>query len=494
MSSIVRSLTIALLVALLIQLDYPASAQDDEPPSLVEQRLIEIPDTRIIALSPDGTAIAAASFDMNRLCIYERDSLAERVCADLAPLETGLRVEDVVWSPDSSKLVVAEQAFVRFVDGDLWLLDAFTGELTNLTDDGVNARLPFGDQDAEFDEVFVDVDPAWLPDGSGITFSRSTWRDGGWQGNTIVTVPVTGGEPELLTTVSTEAMGVAYFGMSWIADGSMLYYSVNYPDPEHPNNGIWRVNANGSGNEKLVGRSPELEAPALGGVSPDGRFVLAHYFIATAERKLTADHLYATYDVETGDLTPVVVSDPMLPKMTAAWPASLTPDGAFVVYTGSFTEPENQILIRPVAGGEETSLTPEGIENGAVVISLYTTPAWSDDGSVLFQSGNPSTAVLITVAGVAADAPPPNDPATPVAGVPEPGYIAGDVVTVNDNDVPLRSAPGVAGQTVAHLAFGTELTVVGPAVAADGRDWIPVVDPATGTIGYIRAEFIDPVD
>ena len=118
------------------------AAQTTDTPQLIEQRQIEIPDSRIIALSPDGTAIAATDFDLDQLCIYEVETLAERACADLAPLEARLRLEDVVWSPDSTKLALAEESFKLFRDGDLWLMDAATGELTNLTDDGVNATHP----------------------------------------------------------------------------------------------------------------------------------------------------------------------------------------------------------------------------------------------------------------------------------------------------------------------------------------------------------------
>src|SRR5215218_4489859 len=78
------------------------AAQTAGTPRLVDQRFIEIPDSRIIAISPDGNAIAASAFDRSRLCIYEVATLAERVCAYLAPLDAGLRLEDVVWSPDSS--------------------------------------------------------------------------------------------------------------------------------------------------------------------------------------------------------------------------------------------------------------------------------------------------------------------------------------------------------------------------------------------------------
>src|SRR5215211_2896521 len=221
-------LGLAVIASIIARSVHTGVAQSAETPRLIEQRRIEIPDSRIIAISPDGTAIVASSFDMDRLCIYDVETLAERTCADLAPLEAGLRLEDVVWSPDSSKLVLAEDAFRVFVDGDLWLMDAISGNLTNLTDDGVNANIPLGDQEVDFDELFVDVSPTWLPDGSGVTFSRSAWRDGHFSGNQIMTVPVTGGEPELLTTVTPEEPAVVYYDMRWTADGSTLFYAINH--------------------------------------------------------------------------------------------------------------------------------------------------------------------------------------------------------------------------------------------------------------------------
>jgi hypothetical protein len=58
------------------------------------------------------------------------------VCSDLD--DRGISLEDrtVVWSPDSTTIAFSENAFVTFVDGDLWTMDATTGELVNLTDDG----------------------------------------------------------------------------------------------------------------------------------------------------------------------------------------------------------------------------------------------------------------------------------------------------------------------------------------------------------------------
>lgn len=497
MRSTLRFVLVLTAAALLGFAANPPAIRAADTPRLIEQRPIEIPDSRIIAISPDGTAIAAADWDLKRLCIYEVETLAQRTCADLAPLKARLRLEDVVWSPDSSKLALAEESFKLLRDGDLWLMDAVTGQLTNLTDDGVNAGIPLGDRKVDFDELFFDVSPTWLPDGSGITFSRTTWRTGEWAGNQIVTVPVTGGETELLTIVTLDTPGVVYYGMRWTADASQLFYSVNYPDVGNPDNGIWRVNADGLGAEKLVGADPELGPPVLGGVSPDGKTVLAYYAYAADNVGPFRQNLYALFDVATGTLTPLTIQVPDAPEHTSIWPATLSPDGAFVLYASRFTNPEFQVFMTPVNGGEETNLVPEGL-SGATVITLTARLTWANDGTLLMGGSDPSSATLLTIEGgtdlapvaIATPVAPIEDQATPPLASSPADLQAGATVTVNDNDVPMRAAPSTGAQTVATLALGTELTVVGPPVEGDGFTWVPVTDPATGTIGYVRIEFI----
>src|SRR5262245_39100027 len=106
------------LVLLVLALAVPAidAVAGQETPSagitVAEQRGIEIPDTRIISLSPDGTAIVAGkpSTGVDHLCTYDVATLTERACADLSVLDSGLRIEDVVWSPDGSKVAFSEEA------------------------------------------------------------------------------------------------------------------------------------------------------------------------------------------------------------------------------------------------------------------------------------------------------------------------------------------------------------------------------------------------
>jgi dipeptidyl aminopeptidase/acylaminoacyl peptidase len=114
-------------------------------PRVLDQRTIKLPDTRIISMSPDGRRIAGAQpvigCQRGRLCVFAVTTLAQQSCVDLSPLEAGLRIEDVTWSPDGTRLAFAEDTFRVLRDGDLWVMDVATGALTNVDDDGFGGRV-----------------------------------------------------------------------------------------------------------------------------------------------------------------------------------------------------------------------------------------------------------------------------------------------------------------------------------------------------------------
>jgi hypothetical protein len=201
-------------------------------------------------------------------------------------------------------------------------------------------------------------------------------------------------------------------------------------------------------------------------------------------------------DVASGAATPLL-PPPGSPQIAVVRTATLTPDGRYVLYATRLTDPNFQVFLHPVAGGADLPLVPEGLP-GATTIEPTALVTWSDDGTVLLNY-DLGKATLLTVAGVALPAHPAATPfaaATPEAGLPanatpaDAVFTAGETAIVNDNDVPLRSAPGTDAQTVATLAKGTALTVIGPPVIADGFAWVPVTDPTTATLGYVRAEFL----
>ena len=466
--------------------------------SVTEQRVIEIPDSRIISMSPDGKWIAAAKpaggYSRGQLCVYDVVTVAERSCGDLSKLEAGLRIEDVTWSPDGSRLAFSEEGFKLLRDGDLWVMDAATGALTNIDDDGFSGNL-FRALTSEptAKPISLPVNPAFSPDGRTIAFSRSVLRAGECTGNDIATVSVNGGEVHTLTRVTLDTPGVVYFGIRWAPDASRLYYSVHYPQTSKPRNGIWAVDANGLNQRQLLGLSdPEAGAPAMSQVSTDGKTLLAYYPLAAAQFA-NRFPVFALVDAETGAADPLLVPDPNAPENASAGLAVLSPDGTKVLMVTTLTDQGRQVWVTNLDGSEAIRLG-EPLENGGM-IAPGLIPTWATDGSVLIPGGATfDTATLLRIAG--SEAPPvvaTAVPVTPVAGTPEPatGTIApGVTVVVNDDGVRLRAAPSRDAATVLELNRGTELVVIGPSQETEGFVWWPVEEPETRTIGWVRAEFL----
>lgn len=471
--------------------------------TLTEQRAIEIPDSRIISLSPDGKWIAAAKpaadYRRGQLCIYDVVTLAERSCGDLSGLEAGLRIEDVTWSPDGSHLAFSEEGFKLLRDGDLWLMDAATGALTNIDDDGYSGnvmRLITSEQTDQ--SVSMPVNPAFSPDGRTIAFSRSIVQSGAWTGNDIAVVSIDGGEARRVVQVTPDVPGVVYFGIRWAPDASRLFYSVHYPDKDEPDNGIWVVDVDGGNQRQIIGTSdPEAGAPAVSQVSADGSTLLVYYPILASAFATGAEPVFALVNAETGTAERILVPDPNAPEHAWVGLAALSPDGMWVLTLDRLTDPDRQIWVTGIDGSDAAQLGDALDEAGWIALGLL--PTWASDGSVLIPGGGSfSTATLMRIAG--SEAPPltaTSVPTTPVAGTPEPieatGPIApGTTVTVNDDSVRMRAAPSRDAVVVLELDRGTELIVTGPSVEGDGFVWWPVEEPETHTIGWVRAEFLTP--
>lgn len=66
----------------------------------------------------------------------------------------------------------------------------------------------------------------------------------------------------------------------------------------------------------------------------------------------------------------------------------------------------------------------------------------------------------------------------------------GDVVVVSGDPVNLRAAASMTGEIVAELPVGTQLTVSGAPIEADGYQWFPVEVNETGETGYVVQDYL----
>lgn len=354
------------------------------------QRAFTIPDARLISMSPDGSWLVAASpatsYPRGKLCIYAVDTLAQRSCADLSELGAGLRIEDVAWAPDGRHLVFAEQTFMTFNDGDLWLMDAQTGSLTNLDDDGYRGSLLPSKSKPIPPIITIPVNPVFSPDGSTIVYSRSSIVDGAPTGDAIVSLPLTGGTPTVLRQVSTGELGVAYFGIAWAPDGSRIYYSITHADASNRESGIWQMSPEGDA-IRLVATSddPSIGPPAVAAVAPDGAHLLAFYPMAF-ENRAAIGSVYAVVDIATDAVTPVLPLDPATPRNVWVALAAFSPDGEVLATLERQSQPDFQVFLRDVGATSEVALLPQGLASaGPTARGIQAT--WATNGTLFLPGG-----------------------------------------------------------------------------------------------------------
>lgn len=352
--------------------------------TLVEQRSIDIGDGRLIALSPDGEAIAVsrpAGPEASEVCIHDVATLEQRLCADVRNLSAGLWVDSVVWSPDSQWLAFAELWPMYLVDGDLWLMDASTGGLTNLLDDGYDGVLDLTPaEDSEREGVItLPMYPTFTPDSAGVTFSRTAVQAGEIRGADIATVPITGGDPVTLGGTEREDLEGEYRSKDWTADGSALFASlVEYSESGlGPDSGIWVFGAGGEEARQVAGLTdPDDWPPRLIRVSPRGEHLLV--VDPTSVGRFSAS--YALVDGTSGGVEPI---ETLGAKASRSMPFSgvrLSPDGLLLLTLSSGHG--KQVAVRDLSGSNEKVLLtePTGASPSDLAGAVLT---WADNDVVL---------------------------------------------------------------------------------------------------------------
>lgn len=350
-------------------------------------------DGRMFSVSPDGQLLAVGRDGVRDLCVVELAKQRDVGCVDLEERQIQLDQNSIAWSPDSARLAFAVTALQTLRDGDLWLMNARGGQLTNITDDGFEGELPvMNDEEQGDDPIYVDVLPVWAPDGRTITFSRSAVVAGEFGGNVVASVDVASGVVETLVDASDEP-GVVYWGAAWSPDGGRFFYSFGHPDVDDTDNGVWAYDVATATARLLVPSDQEKGPPSIVSVSSTGSFGLVRFgrFEAIAGNALEA---LAVADMDTGALQPVAPAGEGDGGPHFLTGATFAPGDDRLLY-GLNVPDQSRYFVRDLAtGGAPTPV--DGLEEGPFRLTYSGGLSWASDGRV-FVPVELDRAVLVPV-------------------------------------------------------------------------------------------------
>jgi hypothetical protein len=334
--------------------DPPSASRPAADLRVTDKREIEIEDGRILSLSPNGEWLVVDKGEL--LCIYQAASLAEQSCALLKD-RAHPALGSLTWSPQGTRVAFADDAVRMMVESDLWVLEAETGKLSNLTDDGATGNLLR--PEPEGSKPLVDAAPAWSPDGKTLVFVRSARVSGAWDGTALYRISAGGGDPKKLLAVAEEEPLVVWWGTRWSGDGKKILYTVAGRESDAPDNGIWIVEGDGKNPQHILGvTDPDLGSPFLVDVAAKGDKALIWYYMAASRFGAEPNVSYfAILDLKTGEVEPLKRARGEEIEFSSPSNAILSPDGSKLLYAyRDLIGGEFRLVVRDVDGETENVL------------------------------------------------------------------------------------------------------------------------------------------
>ncbi len=268
-----------------------------------------------VFLAPDGTRIVWT--EGSRLCLYSTSGQRQ----DCITPKNGVDPNSVHWSPDSQRIAFTESLWGNFKEPDLWVLNANTKQLTDLTPDPYDAVAP-----GQFAGIW-DMSPCWSGDSQHLTFVRYAGTDRDKQMHPqIFTISVDGGEPQLVNDILNPTKADIDVTLACSSAGQSIAYSLHYIGPKPPGEGVWTSKADGQ-QAKQVFNVPEgnngfvLEI----GISADSRYVLAPYDYLEIAGKVHPERSVSVAAIDGTEELPVTSDGP------AYW-ATWAPTGSGMAY------------------------------------------------------------------------------------------------------------------------------------------------------------------
>ncbi|HEY7045574.1 MAG TPA: hypothetical protein VH373_00035 [Jatrophihabitantaceae bacterium] len=242
-----------------------------------------------LLISPDGRRVFGTKGATP--CVFDVDG-SNDVCAGK---EVSVDVSRAVWSPDGTHVAFTDDFYRMFWDPDIWVLDAATGQVTDLTDDGV-AKVDLGHKDPKAN---YDLLPRWSPDSKSVRFARQA---GDYAGPTIDidSVPVSGGQVSRLGTLPGRLIELA--GLSFAPDAKTMAWSQG-ADSGWSKSTVYVGPLGDPG--KALSDQPVQGDQSLLSFSPDGTYLLVDSFAPYGQFSCCPRSSARVYRADGSDAQPV---------------------------------------------------------------------------------------------------------------------------------------------------------------------------------------------
>lgn len=329
-----------------------------------------------LALSPDGARLFALDpVDPARACILTIATAA--ACDDTGYGQPNAILDNsITWAPDSSAVAFGLNVPMLGIDPDILVIDAATGVIANLTDDGDTALT---------DGLPYDVYPSWSRDGMSLAFQRLTIGEPG--SLALMRVPRTGGEPTTLAAMPEDQELRLNAPLRQLPDDSWLF-SSGFRMP-----GISRLAPDGS-IHTLVDGDPDGDYPnpILASVAADGEWAA---FATTVGRENSANAgKVAFIDLESNAVIPIDVAG--APRVLPIF----SPDGRDLLFVTEERDVPATAWLVPA--GEATPVELARIDPpaeslaGLAAMPLQPAVGWSRANTILVHTY--TNTVILTVA------------------------------------------------------------------------------------------------
>ena len=310
-------------------------------------------------LSPDGRRVLGTK--NAKPCVFDVDG-GNDVCSST---DVSIDLRWAVWSPDSTHVAFTDDFYRMFWDPDIWVLDAATAKVTDLTDDGV-AKVTPGKTDPKAN---YDLQPSWSPDSTSIRFAR---QSGDYTGSTIDidSVPIGGGKVSQLGTLPGRLIELA--GLTFAPDGKTVAWSQG-ADSGWSNSTV-HVGRLGDAGKALTDQPVQGDQSLLT-FSPDGTYLLVDSFAPYGQFSCCAKSSARVYRADGS------AGQPIAKDAVALYPG-WAPSGHALAFTTPIPHAGIDLVDEP--GG-----TPRVLASGETTFGAPNTVRvqWTPAGLFVFQDG-----------------------------------------------------------------------------------------------------------